>query len=371
MREFIGLDDPFGNRIELVAGQQTLGRPVAFSRRAGITEFGHVCLDAPDVREAYRFWSTTFNAKVSDWIGDGACLMRIDPVHHKLAVFQADEPGLCHMNFQVAEIDDIFRNWHFLLDHGVTIEMGPGRHPQSTAVFLYFLGPEGFTYEYSFGVRRIEDDAAWTPRYFDPDELGSIDMWLGAPVRTVSQPQLRSATPAQGPAARPRVPKPASTPAASAAGASAVDQRHRVRNGRGLVAGRAVGQHPQRGALQVVRHLGQRALLVAGDQRLQDGGVLGVARPPASCPARTAGRCGCSGWSGRRRPAAGAASPRRPPPCRPGDSRCAPRTTRRSRRSWRPGASRSASAWPRPAPWAPKCPIVIDRASVSSRIRLA
>ena len=180
VREFIGLDDPFGNRIELVAGQQSLGRPVAFSRRAGITEFGHVCLDAPDVREAYRFWSTTFNAKVSDWIGDGACLMRIDPVHHKLAVFQADEPGLCHMNFQVAEIDDIFRNWHFLLDHGVTIEMGPGRHPQSTAVFLYFLGPEGFTYEYSFGVRRIEDDAAWTPRYFDPDELGSIDMWLGA-----------------------------------------------------------------------------------------------------------------------------------------------------------------------------------------------
>jgi 2,3-dihydroxy-p-cumate/2,3-dihydroxybenzoate 3,4-dioxygenase len=190
VREFVGLDDPFGNRIELVVGQQTLGRPVAFSRRAGITEFGHLCLDAPDVRDAYRFWSTAFNAKVSDWIGDGACLMRIDPVHHKLAVFQADEPGLCHMNFQVVEIDDVFRNWHFLVDHGVTIEMGPGRHPQSTAVFLYFLGPEGFTYEYSFGVRRIEDDAAWTPRYYDPDELGSIDMWLGPRARPVSQPQL-------------------------------------------------------------------------------------------------------------------------------------------------------------------------------------
>jgi 2,3-dihydroxy-p-cumate/2,3-dihydroxybenzoate 3,4-dioxygenase len=190
VREFVGLDDPFGNRIELVVGQQTLGRPVAFSRRAGITEFGHLCLDAPDVRDAYRFWSTAFNAKVSDWIGDGACLMRIDPVHHKLAVFQADEPGLCHMNFQVVEIDDVFRNWHFLVDHGVTIEMGPGRHPQSTAVFLYFLGPEGFTCEYSFGVRRIEDDAAWTPRYYDPDELGSIDMWLGPRARPVSQPQL-------------------------------------------------------------------------------------------------------------------------------------------------------------------------------------
>jgi len=116
--------------------------------------------------------------------------MRIDPVHHKLAVFKNDEPGLCHVNFQVAEIDDVFRNWHFLVDNGVTIEMGPGRHPQSTAVFLYFLGPEGFTYEYSFGVRRIEDDAAWRPRMFDPDEPGSIDMWMGPKARTVSQPQL-------------------------------------------------------------------------------------------------------------------------------------------------------------------------------------
>ena len=190
VREFISFDDPFGNRLELVSQQETITRPVAFTRPAGITEFGHLCLDAPDVHEAYQFWSTRFNARVSDWIGDAACLIRIDPVHHKLAVFRADRPGLCHMNFQVATIDDVFRNWHFLVDHGVRIEMGPGRHPQSTAVFLYFLGPEGFTYEYSFGVRRIEDDAAWIPRTFDPDEPGSIDMWLGPVSRPSSQPQL-------------------------------------------------------------------------------------------------------------------------------------------------------------------------------------
>jgi 2,3-dihydroxy-p-cumate/2,3-dihydroxybenzoate 3,4-dioxygenase len=191
VREFIAFDDPFGNRLELVSQQETITRPVAFTRPAGITEFGHLCLDAPDVHEAHRFWSTRFNARVSDWIGDAACLLRIDPVHHKLAVFQGERPGLCHMNFQVDSIDDVFRNWHFLLDHGVEIEMGPGRHPQSTAVFLYFLGPEGFTYEYSFGVRRIEDDAAWVPRTFDPDEIGSIDMWLGPVKRVSTQVQLQ------------------------------------------------------------------------------------------------------------------------------------------------------------------------------------
>jgi 2,3-dihydroxy-p-cumate/2,3-dihydroxybenzoate 3,4-dioxygenase len=197
VREFIAFDDPFGNRIELVSQQETVARPVAFARQAGITEFGHLCLDAPDVQEAYRFWSTRFNARVSDWLGDAACLMRIDPVHHKLAVFRGDGPGLCHMNFQVATIDDVFRNWHFLQSHHVEIEMGPGRHPQSTAIFLYFQGPEQFTYEYSFGVRRIEDDANWVPRTFDPAEPGSIDMWLGPTTRPVTQPQVASAQPAQ------------------------------------------------------------------------------------------------------------------------------------------------------------------------------
>jgi 2,3-dihydroxy-p-cumate/2,3-dihydroxybenzoate 3,4-dioxygenase len=193
VREFIAFDDPFGNRLELVSQQEHITRPVAFTRPAGITEFGHLCLDAPDVHEAYRFWHERFGAQVSDWIGDAACLIRIDPVHHKLAVFRGDRPGLCHMNFQVETMDDVFRSWHFLQEHDVEIEMGPGRHPQSGAIFLYFLGPEGFTYEYSFGVRRIEDDEDWRPRTFDPAELGSIDMWLGPTSRPITQPQLQPA----------------------------------------------------------------------------------------------------------------------------------------------------------------------------------
>ena len=39
--------------------------------------------------------------------------MRIDPVHHKLAVFRGDEAALCPVNLQVASYDDLFRNWHF------------------------------------------------------------------------------------------------------------------------------------------------------------------------------------------------------------------------------------------------------------------
>lgn len=195
VHDYLAFDDPFGNRVDLVVGQITLSTPVAFNRPAGITEFGHVCLDAPDVYEAARFWTGTFNAQVSDWVLGGACLMRIDPVHHKLAVFKGDLPGLCHINFQVESIDDVMRSWHLLEERGVEIEQGPGRHPQSGAVFLYFKGPEGLTFEYSYGSRRIEEGTAWAPRWFDPDEPGAIDMWLGPKARVSTQYQLPAGDP--------------------------------------------------------------------------------------------------------------------------------------------------------------------------------
>jgi 2,3-dihydroxy-p-cumate/2,3-dihydroxybenzoate 3,4-dioxygenase len=194
--DYLAFDDPWGNRIELVHGQQHLDSPVRFNRDAGITEFGHLCLDVPDVREAYEFWSSLFNIQVSDWIGDLAALMRFDPVHHKLAVFRGDRPGLCHMNFQVASIDDVMRSWHVLERLGVEIEMGPGRHPQSTAIFLYFAGPEGLTYEYSHGVRRIEPDENWQPRTFDPAQPDAIDLWNGPTRKPTTQYQALLHTPA-------------------------------------------------------------------------------------------------------------------------------------------------------------------------------
>ena len=40
-------------------------------------------------------------------------------------------------------------------------------------------------------MRLITDEDAWRPRYFDPAEPGSIDMWLGPTRRVSSQTQLR------------------------------------------------------------------------------------------------------------------------------------------------------------------------------------
>lgn len=180
VQDFVSFVTPGGNPVELVVGQiHVEARPVRWARPAGITEFGHLGIEAPDVRAEYDFWTRHFNVKVSDWIGENAALMRFDPVHHKLAIFK-DSTGLGHVNFQVDSLDDVMRSWHFLQDNGVQITLGPGRHPQSTAIFLYFKGPEDMTWEYSHGVRLIPEDQPWVPRHFDTAEPDFIDMWRGA-----------------------------------------------------------------------------------------------------------------------------------------------------------------------------------------------
>ena len=53
-------------------------------------------------------------------------------------------------------------------------------HPTSGAVFLYFEGPDGMTYEYSTGVRMIPVGAEHSPRQF-PFHPTSFCMWGSKP----------------------------------------------------------------------------------------------------------------------------------------------------------------------------------------------
>jgi len=163
---FISFQDPSGNTIELVARPGHSGRRYFPSRDAGITSFSHVGLHSINPRTDEAFWTSVCNARVSDWIGQ-APLLRIDPVHHRIALFPSQRSGIQHINHQVESIDDIMRSYYFLREQNVRIRFGPGRHPTSEAMFLYFDGPDGMIYEYSCGVRMITDES-YVPRQFPP-----------------------------------------------------------------------------------------------------------------------------------------------------------------------------------------------------------
>jgi 2,3-dihydroxy-p-cumate/2,3-dihydroxybenzoate 3,4-dioxygenase len=181
VRQFIGFRDPTGNKHEIVVRPHYSGPRHFPSRDAGITHFSHIGLRTSDAARDEAFWTRLLNARVSDWIGD-APLLRINTIHHTLALFPSAYPGVQHINHQVEDIDDIMRSYYFLREQGVKIVFGPGRHPSSSACFLYFEGHDKMVYEYSVGVKHIlpEEEAKYRPRQF-PFAPESFCMWGSKP----------------------------------------------------------------------------------------------------------------------------------------------------------------------------------------------
>src|SRR5438270_262618 len=175
VKAFIGFKDPTGNQIELVVRPERSGKRYFASRDAGITGFSHVGLSTTNPARDEQFWTQVCNARVSDRIGDIA-LMRVNAIHHTIALAPGRGPGIHHVNHQVESNDDVLRSFYHLSAQRVPIVFGPGRHPTSGARFLYFKGRDGMVFEYSVGVDEIEYEATHRPRQFG-FERSSHCMW--------------------------------------------------------------------------------------------------------------------------------------------------------------------------------------------------
>src|SRR5690606_20162273 len=179
VKAFIGFRDPTGNHIELVVRPERSGKRYFATRDAGITGFSHIGLYTTDPVRDERFWTEVCNAKVSDRIGD-IPLMRVNEIHHTIALLASDRAGIQHVNHQVETSDDVMRSYNYLHERNVPIVFGPGRHPTSGARFLYFKGPDGMVFEYSVGVDAIEDEEGHQPRQFG-FEPSSFCKWGSKP----------------------------------------------------------------------------------------------------------------------------------------------------------------------------------------------
>jgi 2,3-dihydroxy-p-cumate/2,3-dihydroxybenzoate 3,4-dioxygenase len=148
-------NDASGNRIDLVIRPTLSGRRYFPPRDAGIVEFQGIGLRSTDHVRDLAFWRLV-GAEVTDWVGDIAYL-RIDSLHHRVALYPSRQNGLLYAAFEVEALDQIMQNSYFMQENQVKIVQGPGRQSASRQIFLHVEGPDGLILSYVNGMDTLGD----------------------------------------------------------------------------------------------------------------------------------------------------------------------------------------------------------------------
>jgi catechol 2,3-dioxygenase-like lactoylglutathione lyase family enzyme len=149
------------------------GNPARIDRRSPVhrqavpIKLGHIALFAGDFAAMRSFYNEAMGFIVSDECpGHGVFLRcRRRGEHHNLSILnRAGKPGVNHVAFTLGDFHEVIGGGIAMGQKGWKTEIGPGRHPISSAYFWYFQSPLGPPLEYC-----ADDDyctEAWVPGEF-------------------------------------------------------------------------------------------------------------------------------------------------------------------------------------------------------------
>ena len=129
---------------------------------------GHVVLTAADLEAATSFYVDTMGFRISDTMtlpGTRVVFMHCNARHHSLALAQVPDgyagPAVNHIMLEVNNVDDVGYALDRIADHGVRLRESLGRHTNDEMLSFYAATPGGFSIEFGWGARLV-DDAKWT-----------------------------------------------------------------------------------------------------------------------------------------------------------------------------------------------------------------
>ncbi len=169
--------------------------PSPVYERATPVDIGHVVLFTDRVKEAEAFYAR-LGFVVSDRYPGRAVFMRCAPEggHHNLFMLQLPNKasGINHVAFAVRDIHEVFGGGLHMSRCGWKTQLGPGRHPISSAYFWYFENPCGGLIEYNADEDHLT--AAWQPRDFEPGPTVFAEWAIegGLDGHTRRQPQVEA-----------------------------------------------------------------------------------------------------------------------------------------------------------------------------------
>jgi len=175
VRALASFRDPGSNTIELVLRPLHSGWRYFPTRDAGVVGLKGTALRSQNVPACEALWTTLFNGRVSDWVGEAAFL-RFDQAHHRLAYYPSAGSGILAIEFGVENVDRLMQNSYFLQSAQVKIVHGPGRRPTSNQIFLTFAGPDDTLFSFVTEGDDIADEATHRPRQF-PRHPSSFCAW--------------------------------------------------------------------------------------------------------------------------------------------------------------------------------------------------
>lgn len=132
-------------------------------------KIGHVVFFVPEIMDCVNFYVDRLGFVISDCYPNAGYFLRCGPEggHHDLFLLQTPDRkrGLNHVSYTVRDIHEVFGGGLSFDRKGWKTQLGPGRHPISSAYFWYFHCPAGASVEYFADEDYCTAD--WEPREWE------------------------------------------------------------------------------------------------------------------------------------------------------------------------------------------------------------
>jgi len=132
-------------------------------------KMGHIVFAVPDTRIAENFYRNRLGFWLSDrYVGGAGVFLRwAKRSEHHTLFFAKSRTGtidLHHIAFEVRDLHEVFGGGMAFAQRGWKTEVGPGRHPISSAYFWYFRNPLGGAVEYFTDPDHVTEK--WKPNNY-------------------------------------------------------------------------------------------------------------------------------------------------------------------------------------------------------------
>lgn len=150
-------------------------------------KLGHLVLKVRDVQQSVAFYTEIVGLEVSDWIDGHMVFLRAGVDHHDLALLQMSPEEIIatngapsrleHFSYHVDSMDEMQQITTMLLDRGVPIDRGLGRHGPGGNTFIVFKDPDGNNVEFYSDMIQVDAEHPHTPDVWSGGKMHTFDQW--------------------------------------------------------------------------------------------------------------------------------------------------------------------------------------------------